>query len=84
LQRQEIHSRLLARLLGEMKRLPGKELLKYRGDDGGLCDIRRHHVNVYVKQAMDDVKGAQWGKPAQRELMVALARCGQHQEVPAH
>ena len=52
-QRQEIRSRLLARLLGEMKRLPGRELLKYRGDDGGLCDIRRHHVNVYVKQAMD-------------------------------
>lgn len=51
-QRQEIRSRLLARLLGEMKRLPGKELLKYRGDDGGLCDMQRHHVNAYVKQAM--------------------------------
>ena len=52
-QRQEIQSRLLARLLGEMKRLPGRELLKYRGEDDGVCDMRRHHVNAYVKQAMD-------------------------------
>jgi DNA topoisomerase-1 len=51
-QNYELTSRLLARLLRTMKKLPGHELLKYQGDDGGTCDLRRHHVNAYVKSVM--------------------------------
>jgi DNA topoisomerase-1 len=51
-QNYELTSRLLARLLRTMKKLPGHELLKYQDDDGGTCDLRRHHVNAYVKSVM--------------------------------
>lgn len=50
-QNYDFKSRLLARLLRAMKQLPGRELLKYQGD-GGTCDLRRHHLNAYVKTVM--------------------------------
>ncbi len=51
-QNYELKSRLLARLLRAMKKLPGRELLKYQNEDGTTCDLRRHHLNAYVKAVM--------------------------------
>ena len=52
IQRHQIRSRHLARLLGEIKRLPGRELLKYRDTRGRARDIGRRHLVAYVKRAM--------------------------------
>jgi DNA topoisomerase-1 len=54
IQNHEIRSRTLSGLLKTMKRMPGKELLKYQNADGSVCDLRRRHVNAYVKQAMGE------------------------------
>ena len=51
-QNYELTSRLLARLLRAMKKLPGRELLKYQDEAGVTCDLRRHHLNAYVKAVM--------------------------------
>jgi DNA topoisomerase-1 len=47
-----IRSRLLARLLRQMKRLPGRELLKFQNGEGQVCDLRRRHLNEYIKRTM--------------------------------
>lgn len=52
LQDQAIRSRPIARILRAMRRLPGAELLKYRDPSGTICDLRRRHINEYVKQVM--------------------------------
>ncbi len=51
-QRHPLRSRRLARLVREMLALSGRELLKYRDARGRLRDLRRIHLNAYVKQAM--------------------------------
>jgi DNA topoisomerase I len=51
-QDQAIRSRPIARLLRAMKRLAGHELLKYRDHEGQVRDIRRHHLNDYIKSVM--------------------------------
>src|SRR5262245_26020281 len=51
-QDQTIRSRPIVRILRAMKRLPGGELLKYRDEHDDVRDIRRHHLNQYVKRVM--------------------------------
>ena len=52
MQDHSIRNRVLARMLREMKRMPGLELLKYRDEQGQVCDIRHRHINAYVKESM--------------------------------
>jgi DNA topoisomerase-1 len=42
----------LARLVREMLRMPGRELLKHRDAAGHVHDLRREQLNAYVKHAM--------------------------------
>jgi DNA topoisomerase-1 len=54
IQNHEIRSRTLSGLLKTMKRMPGRELFKYQNEDGTVGDLRRRHVNAYVKQTMGE------------------------------
>lgn len=51
-QRHELRGRRLAHLLRQMLCLPGRELFKYRDARGHIWDLRRGHVNAYVKRTM--------------------------------
>ena len=51
-QRHELRSKKLARLLRAMRRLPGRELFSFRDALGEVRDLRRAHLNDYVKEAM--------------------------------
>jgi DNA topoisomerase-1 len=82
-QRIEIRSRLLARLLQVMKRLPGRELLKYQGEDGQVHDIRRDHVNAYIKQAMDSRFSGRDFRTWAATLMCASALARAHGSSPS-
>jgi DNA topoisomerase-1 len=42
----------VARIVRELKALPGKELFHYRADDGSIVNIRRRHINAYIKEVM--------------------------------
>ncbi len=51
-QHREIRDRSVARIVREMLRLPGKELFKFRADDGAVVDVKREHLNEYIKSVM--------------------------------
>lgn len=48
----EVRDALLARVVAEMDRLPGYEVLKYRGPGGALVDVRSADINAYIKAYM--------------------------------
>jgi DNA topoisomerase-1 len=50
---REIRSRRLARLVRELLRLPG-EVFKFRSEDGTIVDVRRAHINAYIRDAMGE------------------------------
>ena len=49
----ELRDPRLARLLRELLRYPG-EVFKYRNEQGELRDIRRGHINAYIKANMGE------------------------------
>ncbi|HEU5310827.1 MAG TPA: DNA topoisomerase IB [Candidatus Eisenbacteria bacterium] len=50
-QTQEIADRRLARLIRDLLRYPG-EVFKFRSESGDLVDVRRQHINEYIKTTM--------------------------------
>jgi DNA topoisomerase-1 len=51
-QRRGIRDRSVARIVRAMKNLPGKEVFKFVGDGGTLVDVKRDHLNDYIKSVM--------------------------------
>ena len=51
-QQHELESPILARILGEMMRQPGHDVFKYLDASGAPRDLRRPHLNAYIKAAM--------------------------------
>ncbi|MEO8190862.1 MAG: DNA topoisomerase IB [Acidobacteriota bacterium] len=52
-QHRELRDRRVARIVRELARVPG-EVFKYRDDEGKWVDIRRRHINEYIKELMGD------------------------------
>jgi DNA topoisomerase I len=42
----------VARIVRELLRLPGSDLLKFRDEAGQLVDVRRRHINAYLREVM--------------------------------
>jgi DNA topoisomerase-1 len=53
-QYRELRDRRVARIVRELKKLPGKELFQYLAEDGSVVDIRRRHINEAIKEAMGE------------------------------
>jgi DNA topoisomerase I len=51
---RELRDRRVARIVRELKKLPGKDLFQYVADDGGIVNIRRRHINDYIKEVMGE------------------------------
>ena len=51
-QHREIRDRSVARIVRQMLKLPGKELFKFVADDGAVVDVKREHLNDYIKGVM--------------------------------
>ena len=53
MQVRELHDRRVARIVRELKKLPGTvDLFQWVEDDGHIVDVRRRHVNAYIKEVM--------------------------------
>jgi DNA topoisomerase I len=50
----ELCDRRVARIVRELKRVPGKDLFQYVGDDGSVVNVRRRHINDYIKEVMGE------------------------------
>jgi DNA topoisomerase-1 len=56
-QRREIRDRRVARIVGELIEGPG-EVFKYRDEGGAWVNIRRRHLNEYIKETMGEAFSA--------------------------
>ena len=71
-QTSELRDRRLARLLRELLRYPG-EVFKYRNDRGELRDVRRGHINAYIKANMGEAFSAKDFRTWAGSLLCACA-----------
>jgi DNA topoisomerase-1 len=56
-QQREIRDRRVARIIGELVKSPGK-VFRHRDAEGAWVDIRRRHVNDYIKETMGEAFSA--------------------------
>jgi DNA topoisomerase-1 len=52
-QTRQMRDRRVARIVRELVRAPG-EVFKYRDEEGGWADVRRRHINEYIKRSMGE------------------------------
>jgi len=71
-QTSELRDRRLARLLRELLRYRG-EVFKYRNERGELRDIRRSHINAYIKANMGEAFSAKDFRTWAGSLLCACA-----------
>jgi len=51
-QHSELRDRTTARIVRELLRHPGRDVFKYQNDDDSFADVKRRHINVYIKEIM--------------------------------
>jgi DNA topoisomerase-1 len=53
-QRVEFRDRRVAAIIRRLKKTPGNELFKYRDAEGQIADVKRRHINLYIKEVMGE------------------------------
>jgi DNA topoisomerase-1 len=53
-QHQELKNRQVARVVRELLKHPAKEVFKYENGDGEFVNIKRPHINDYIKEVMGE------------------------------
>jgi DNA topoisomerase-1 len=48
---RELRDRRVARLVRTLLRTPGRDLFQFEDEDGGVVDVRRRHLNTYIREA---------------------------------
>jgi DNA topoisomerase-1 len=51
-QRREIRDRTTARIIKELLKRPGRDVFKYQNSDDAFVDVKRRHINIYIKEVM--------------------------------
>jgi DNA topoisomerase I len=73
IQQREIRDAKVARIVTRLLELPGRELFKFVGDDGSVLDVRRSHINQYLKDVMGNGFSAKDFRTWAGTLICALA-----------
>jgi DNA topoisomerase-1 len=53
-----LRDRTVARVVRKLLALPGHEVFKFEDGEGNLLDVRRTHINAYIKEVMGDAFSA--------------------------
>jgi DNA topoisomerase-1 len=53
-QHRELRDRKVARIVKQLMELPGYEVFKYEDEAGNLVDVKRRHINQYIKEVMGE------------------------------
>ena len=53
-QYRELRDRSVARIVKKLMELPGYEVFKYEDEAGNLVDVKRRHINQYIKEVMGE------------------------------
>lgn len=51
-QRREFRDRTTARIIKELLKQPGRDVFKYQNGDNAFVDVKRRHINAYIKEVM--------------------------------
>src|ERR1700730_5522417 len=51
-QHREIRDRTVARVVRELLKHPGRDVFKFRDAEDKIVDVKRRHINVYIKEVM--------------------------------
>lgn len=51
-QRREVRDRTTARIIKELLKRPGRDVFKYQNSDDAFVDVKRRHINIYIKEVM--------------------------------
>ena len=51
-QHRELVDRQVARVVRESLKVPGRDIFKFVLDDGAVVDVRRRHINDYIREVM--------------------------------
>ena len=80
-QHREMRDRRVARIVRELAKGPG-EVFKYRNGEGKWVDVRRRHINDYIKEVMGEAFSAKDFRTWAGTLVCAcaLARAGADEE----
>lgn len=84
-QHRELRDRRVARVVRALQQqAPGKSLFQFQGADGSWVDVRRFHINQYIKQVMGERFSAKDFRTWAGTLICAcaLARAGYQEEEP--
>jgi DNA topoisomerase I len=64
-QHRELKDRQVARVVRECLQVPGRDVFKFVLDDGHVVDVRRRHINEYIREVMGERYSAKdfrtWG-----------------------
>jgi len=74
----EGRDRVVASIIRKLKKLPGRDVFKYIAEDGRTVDVKRRHVNQYIKEVMGERFSAKDFRTWAGTLLCAgaLARAG--------
>ncbi len=53
-QSRELRDKRVARVVRELLKQPAKEVFKYQNEEGKFVDIKRRHINEYIKEVMGE------------------------------
>ncbi len=81
-QHRELVDARVCRIVRRMLKAPGVEVFKYQDEQGAFVDVRRRHINDYIKDVMGDAFSAKDFRTWAGTLLCAcaLAQAGAHPE----
>src|SRR5205085_7654611 len=51
-QQRMLDDRQVAHIIRQLMNLPGYEVFKFYNEDGQIVDVKRRHINQYIKEVM--------------------------------
>ena len=80
-QLRELRDRRVARVVRELKKVPGRELFQYLDEEGKVVNIHRHHINESIKEVMGERFSAKDFRTWAGTLIAACAMARMNEEV---
>ena len=82
-QQRQLRDRQVARVVRATLKLPGHDIFKYKNEDGEVVDVKRKHINAYIKEIMGDSFSAKDFRTWAGTLVCACALARAGVEMPA-
>lgn len=82
-QQRQLKDRQVAKVVRALLRVPAKEVFKYQNGDGQFVDVKRRHINDYIKEVLGSNFSAKDFRTWAGTLVCACALARAGDELPA-